>query len=177
MLQAYSILTTASLLHHQKKHTRLFRFRHDAAAVFSGAQITGWWKAEREVRWQPAEVEALDARVHLGKGGAQVWYASAWIRAETETAVKFIVHSMPQARVRLTLDDTKLFDDSAKQDTGTDAWMTASVPATLTPGWHRLHLRTYAWGYGSAKAGVAIDAPLERLWGLSCSGRPPQAGR
>ena len=145
----------------------------DAAAVFTGAQVTGWWKGEREVRWQTAEVEALDARVHLGKGGAQVWYATSWVRAETETPVNVIIHNMPQSRVRLLLDDEKIFDDQSKKEVG-NAWLTSTVPVTLKPGWHRLQLRTYAWGYGSAKAGIAIDAPLEKLWGLRCSGRVPE---
>lgn len=101
-----------------------------------------------------------------------MWFASAWVRAETETPVKLIIHGMPQSRVRLTLDDAKLFDGEAKQEVG-NAWLTATVPATLTPGWHHLQICAYAWGYGSAKAGIAIDAPVERLWGLSCSGRPP----
>jgi len=74
------------------------------------------------------------------------------------------------------LDDVKIFDNESKKEIA-NAWLTSTVPVTLTPGWHRLQIRTYAWGYGSAKAGIAIDAPLEKLWGLSCSGRPPQAGR
>lgn len=148
----------------------------DPKAVFTGEQLTGYWNPVREARWQPAEVEALDARVHFGKGGAQVWYATAWVRAEAETPVNLIIHSMPQSRVRLTLDDVKIFDGESKKEVA-NAWLTSTVPATLTPGWHRLQIRTYAWGYGSAKAGIAIDAPLEKLWGLGCSGRPPQAGR
>ncbi len=145
----------------------------DAKAVFSGEQITGWWKPEREVRWQPRQIEELDAHLALGKGGAQVWFATAWVRAEVATQVHLIVHSMPQSLVRLTLDDTTLFDGMAKKEVG-NAWLTTSVPATLTPGWHRLQLRTFAWGYGSAKAGMAIDAPLEALWGLLGTGRPPE---
>jgi hypothetical protein len=145
----------------------------DPAAVFAGEQISGWWRPEHDIRWHPAMIEALDARVHFGKGGAQVWYASSWVRAERETPVTLIVHSMPQSRVRLTLDDAKVFDGESKKEVA-GAWLTSSLPATLTAGWHRLQLRTYAWGYGSAKAGIAIDAPLERLWGLSCSGRPPE---
>jgi hypothetical protein len=141
--------------------------------VFAGEQISGWWRPEHDIRWHPAMIEALDARVHFGKGGAQVWYASSWVRAERETPVTLIVHSMPQSRVRLTLDDAKVFDGESKKEVA-GAWLTSSLPATLTAGWHRLQLRTYAWGYGSAKAGIAIDAPLERLWGLSCSGRPPE---
>ncbi|MBA3937122.1 MAG: hypothetical protein H0X38_06645 [Planctomycetes bacterium] len=145
----------------------------DAQAVFSGAPITGWWKAEREVRWQPTEVEALDSRLLLGKGGAQVWYASSWVHAEVATPLTVIVHSMPQARVRLTLDDAVLFDGMAKKETA-ESWLSAAVPTTLTPGWHRVQLRSYDWGYGSTRMGVALAAPLERLWGLGCSGRPPQ---
>jgi hypothetical protein len=38
-------------------------------------------------------------------------------------------------------------------------------------------MRTFDWGYGSVKVGVAIAAPLERLWGLGCSGQPPHVGR
>jgi len=148
----------------------------NAAAVFTGAQTAGWWKPERDVRWQPAEVAALDARVHLGNGGAQVWYATAWVRAEIATPVTLIVHSMPQSRVRLRLDDVTLFDDLAKHESG-NAWLTAKVPATLAPGWHRLQLRTYAWGYGTAKAGIAIDAPMEQLWGIRGSGQPPPVER
>lgn len=146
----------------------------DVAATFGGAQIAGYWKDPREVRWQPADVADLDARVHFGKGGAQVWYASAWIRAAAETPVRLTIHGMPQSRIRLSLDGATLFDDSAKDATARNAWLTASVPATLTPGWHRLQLRTYAWGYGSAKAGVAVSAAPELLWGLRCSGRPPK---
>jgi hypothetical protein len=149
----------------------------DAAAVFTGGQLTGYWKPEPEARWRPAEVEELDARVHFGKGGAQVWYANAWVHVDSETPVTLVVHSMPQGRVRLSLDGRKLFDGESKSETGRNAWLTSQVPAMLTPGWHRLQLRTYCWGYGSVKAGLAIDAPLERLWGLRCSGRPPQAGR
>ncbi len=148
----------------------------DPKATFTGDQLTGYWNPVREARWQPTEVEALDARVHFGKGGAQVWYATAWVRAEAETAVSVIIHNMPQSRVRLTLDDVKIFDNESKKEIA-NAWLTSTVPVTLTPGWHRLQIRTYAWGYGSAKAGIAIDAPLEKLWGLSCSGRPPQASR
>lgn len=29
--------------------------------------------------------------------------------------------------------------------------LTATVPATLTPGWHRLQIRTYNWGYGATR--------------------------
>ncbi len=141
-------------------------------AVYSGELIAGWWRAEREVRWRATAIAPLDARVHLGAGGAEAWYGCAWVRAERETPVTLIVHSMPQARVRLSLDGAKLFDGEAKQELH-GAWLTANVPATFTPGWNRLQLRTYAWGYGAAKAGIAIDAPLERLWGLSCSGHPP----
>ena len=144
----------------------------EAKAVFTGEQIAGYWKAEREVRWQPAEIEELDARLKLGKGGAQVWFATAWIRADAETPVQLIVHGMPQALIRLTLDDHKLFDGMPKKEVG-NAWLSTAVPATLTPGWHRVQLRIFDWGYGSARVGLAIDAPLEKLWGLSCSGRPP----
>ena len=52
----------------------------DAQAVFTGAQITGWWPPEREVRWRPADIEDLDARLLLGKGGAQVHLLS--VRAQ-----------------------------------------------------------------------------------------------
>jgi hypothetical protein len=147
----------------------------DPAAVFTGDPIAGWWAPEREVRWRAAEIQALDARVWLGTGGAQVWFASAWVRADTQIPVALVVHSMPQARVRLTLDGTTVFDGEATQPHG-EAWLTASVPATLAPGWHRVQARTYDWGYGTSRVGVAIDAPRDLLWGVSCSGRPP-AGR
>ncbi|MBA3936076.1 MAG: hypothetical protein H0X38_01310, partial [Planctomycetes bacterium] len=144
-----------------------------AHALFSGEQIAGYWKPASEVRWQPAEIEPVDARLKLGEGGAQVWFASAWIHADAATAVQFIVHGMPQALIRLTLDDRKLFDDKLTTEVGI-AWMSATVPATLTPGWHRVQLRIFDWGYGAARAGLAIAAPLEKLWGIGCSGRPPQ---
>ena len=82
---------------------------------------------------------------------------------------------MPQALLKLTLDDVDVYNGMAKTEVG-NAWLTASVPVTLKPGWHRLQIRAFDWGYGSTRAGIAIDAPLEKLWGLSCSGQPPQAG-
>lgn len=145
----------------------------DAKAVFTGEQIGGYWKPEREVRWQPLEIEELDARLKLGKGGAQVWFATAWVRADAETPVQLIVHGMPQCLIRMTLDDEKLYEGSPRKEVG-NAWLTTAVPATLKPGWHRVQMRIFDWGYGSARVGLAVDAPLEKLWGLSCSGRPPQ---
>jgi hypothetical protein len=144
----------------------------DRAATFTGPMISGWWKPENNARWLPATVAELDARVHLGRGGAQVWYATTWIRAEAATEVQMIIHSGPQARIRVNLDDKQVFDGQAKKEEG-NAWLSSTVPVTLSPGWHRLQIRTYAWGYGSAKAGVAIAAPLEQMWGLRAAGQPP----
>jgi hypothetical protein len=143
-------------------------------AVFTGEQIAGYWNPEKEVRWRSAAIEPLDARVWLGKGGAQVWYTTAWVRADVATPLTFIVHSMPQSQVRLALDDHQIFDGVATVEVG-NAWLTAMTQATLAPGWHRVQMRTFDWGYGPSRVGLALDAPLERLWGLSCSGHPPAA--
>lgn len=145
----------------------------DPQAVFTGPQIEGWWKPEREVRWRPAQVEALDTRLLLGNGGAQVWYATSWVHAASATPLTVVVQSMPQARIRLKLDDAVLYDGMAKTETG-DACLTAAVPATLGTGWHRLQLRSYDWGYGATRMGVALAAPLERLWNLGISAQPPK---
>ena len=145
----------------------------DPTAVFKGAMISGWWPTEAEARWKPAEIEPLDARLYLGKGGAQVWYATTWVHAEAQMPIQFIVHSMPQARVKLAIDGAVLFDGLAKQEIG-NAWLTTTVPTTLATGWHRVQLRTFDWGYGTEKVGLAIDAPLEALWGIRCTGHQPE---
>lgn len=147
----------------------------DPTTVFTGDQLIGWWKGGDKFRWQPAEVAELDARVHLGRGGAQVWFATTWVHTAEELTTTLVIHSMPQARVRLWLDEQVLFDGEAKTETGRGPWLTTDVKATLAPGWHRLQLRTYDWGYGTVKAGIAIDAPTEKLWSVRCSGRPPQS--
>lgn len=143
-------------------------------AVYTGPQVTGFWPDPGQVQWQPVEVAKLDARVHLGKGGAQVWYAATWIHADTAMPVQLVIHSMPQAQVRMSLNDVTVFDDMATTETGRGPWLTTTVSTNLAPGWNRLQARTYCWGYGSVKVGASIIAPLDKLWGLRSSGRPPQ---
>jgi hypothetical protein len=146
----------------------------DPSAVFSGEMLSGWWGQARESRWQPASVADLDARVHMGKGGAQVWFATSWVRAETATAANLLVHGMNQGRVRVTVDDQQVYDGEPKAASVAHAWTRESLPITLPAGWHRIQLRSFSWGYGHAKAGIAIDAPIDQLWGLRLSGSPPR---
>ena len=159
-------------------HRAVFAPDHEpfaANAVFSGPDIVGWWPAVKDVRWQPATIADLDARVAMGMGAAQLWYADTWIRAATETAVTLQIQSKPQTRARLMVNDVMLYDNAPQipSTTGVHAWLTTEVPVTLEPGWNHLRLRTYSWGYGAVKAGIAVLAPLDRLWGLRCTGRPP----
>ena len=109
--------------------------------------------------------------------GGLVWLRSGAKKkdphAEAQMPIQFIVHSMPQARVKLAIDGAVLFDGLAKQEIG-NAWLTTTVPTTLATGWHRVQLRTFDWGYGTEKVGLAIDAPLEALWGIRCTGHQPE---
>ena len=82
---------------------------------------------------------------------------------------------------RMTIDDQKLFDGMPKKEVS-GAWLTSTVPTTLKPGWHRVQMRIFDWGYGAARVGLAIDRPaacrgngasvcnggrcLRRLWHL-----------
>lgn len=123
----------------------------------------------------PASPTGLDDRLYLGKGAEQLWYAETWIRAEAETPVTLAIQTKPQTSVRALLNDTVVHDDSAKNPSGkgNHTWLADSAPAVLRPGWNHIRLRTYSWGYGNVKAGLSEIAPLERLWGLRCSGQPP----
>lgn len=143
-----------------------------ADAIFAGEQVAGWWKPGEEVRWRPAAVREMDNRVHLGRGGAQVWYATAWIHAAAATPVTFVLHSMPMAHMRLSLDGEVIYDGKPGRGEGPERWA-ADAPGNLVPGWHRVQIRTFCWGYGSAKAGLEVVAPRAVLWGLRCSGKPP----
>jgi hypothetical protein len=141
----------------------------DVDGVFTGAQTTGYWSPPSVVRWRPAEVNDLDGRLQFA-GGAQVWFASTWIRATVATPVSLVVRGQPQGRVRLRLDGQEVL---AEVETGKAAAFTTGLPAVLAPGWHWLQLRTWCVGYPPLKVGLVIDAPVDRLWGLRCSGRPP----
>jgi hypothetical protein len=146
----------------------------DAQAVFTGEQLAGYWPAQHELRWRPAAVADLDTRVVLGKGGAEAWFATTWVRTSAALPATLVVQGQPQAEVRLLMDGQQLFSGPCATDAGGGHHlMTARVPVTLQPGWHRFQLRSFCFGYAPLKAGLAIEAAPEQLWGLRLSGRPP----
>lgn len=145
----------------------------DPAVKFTGEQIAGYWKPNKEISWKPAEIADMDTRVVLG-AGSQVWYGATWIYSPQAADVEFILqgHKMTFIRwflngERMALSEKDYVDDKALHR------RIAKRSVQLRAGWNSVFFRGYNTGYAPFKIGLVVNAPNPVLWSLRFSGKPP----
>jgi len=146
--------------------------RVDTTAVYGGEMIQGYWNDPRKVQWKPATVAELDNRVILGTG-AQTWYAATWIYAPAATDLEFQFQSSPQSYLRWFVNGTPVAMKGVAEEKAGPNHVQSRKTIPLRAGWNQVLLRAYCTGYSPFRAGLVLNGPPEKLWGIQLSATPP----
>jgi hypothetical protein len=144
----------------------------DLNAGYAGEMVQGYWKDPRKVQWKPATVAELDNRVILGTG-AQTYYAATWIYVPAATELEFQFQDSPQAYLRWYVNGTQVPLKNATEEKVGPNHNAVRKTLTLQAGWGQVMLRGYCTGYSPFRAGLVLNGPTEKLWGIQLSANPP----
>ena len=146
----------------------------DTNAVYTGAQIRGYWRDPRSVRWTTEAIADMDTRVVCG-GAGQVWYGATWVFVPADTNIEFRLQGHAQTTLRWTLNGQPLpVPAKDYKPEGSQHGLVASRKVSLHAGWNEVTFRGYCVGYGPFRVGLVLAAPSEQLWALRLSARPPE---
>ncbi len=151
----------------------------DVNQVFSGSDIDGFWRKNKQIRWRDATIEDLDTRVKLG-GGSQVWYGATWIYAPEETELEFDFQGHNMTYIRWSLNGVKVDtpnDYNKYKSHQTMARRSISRKVKLKTGWNQVLFRAYCVGYPPFRIGLVLKASPEKLWVLKFSNKPQRYRR